>query len=41
MANFDEIKKFMRDNEEFLSELKKTTGKTNLGEFFDQFLRQK
>ncbi len=41
MANIDEIKKFMRDNEDFLSEIKKNQGKTNLGEFFEQYLRQK
>ena len=35
------MQKFMRDNEEFLLKVLKEQGKTNLGDFFLNYLREK
>lgn len=41
ILNEQEILKFMEENEEYLQELMKTTGKTNLGDYFLKFLKDR
>lgn len=41
MSNQNEIQKFMRDNEDFLCKILQETGKTNLSDYFLNFLREK
>jgi hypothetical protein len=41
LSSPQEIEKFMKDNEEFLLKLLKETGRTNLGDYFTNFLREK
>lgn len=41
ILNEQEIMKFMEENEDYLTDLLRTTGKTNLGEYFLKFLRDK
>jgi hypothetical protein len=41
MSTTEEIMKFISDNEDFLMKLYSETGRTNLGEFFINYLREK
>lgn len=41
ILNPDEIQKFMAENEEFLLELRNKNGRTNLGDYFEKFLKFK
>lgn len=41
MSTVEEIQKFMIDNEEFLTKVLQETGRTNLGDYFINFLRDK
>lgn len=37
----EEIQKFIKENEEYLKELYEKTGKTNLGDYFINYMKQK
>jgi hypothetical protein len=41
MSSPEEINKFMKENEEFLTKVLRETGRTNLSEYFLIFLRDK
>jgi hypothetical protein len=41
MSTTEEIMKFITDNEDFLMKLYSETGRTNLGEYFLNYLREK
>ena len=41
MESDDEINRFIDDNEQFLAELYRKEGKTNLGEFYLRRVREK
>lgn len=41
MGSAEEINKFMKDNEDFLTKELQENGKTNLGEYFLNYLRDK
>lgn len=41
MSTTEEIMKFISENEDFLVKLYADTGKTNLGEYFINFIREK
>jgi hypothetical protein len=41
ILNYNEIQKFMGENEEYLLELYTKKGTTNLGEYFLQYLKNK
>lgn len=41
MSTTEEIMKFISDNEDFLMKLYSDTGRTNLGEYFLNYLREK
>lgn len=41
MTSVEEITKFMKENEEFLIKELKEQGKTNLGDYFTNYLRDK